>query len=439
MKNNKIIYATILFSLTTTLSAYTLTISTAYELSLDNSNEIKSSAYQIKASDESINQIYSKLYPNINFSASHSRTDFELNHQNYRFDNEYEQIETITDYTISLDQTIYNKDIFSKIDIEKNRSNLYKIKLLMQKKELTKEVLKVYLNILKSRNKIDLYKSFVEFNKNKVQSAQKKFEMNLSNKMDTLQSKVEYNSAKINLSKEKKLLKLYNLKLEQLINDKSFTLPKIVFKKLNNSNIELMKKTVVNNDNFSSNLNIQQAKLGVKISTLEIENASAGHYPTLAFNAKYTKYDSDDATTDYENLNKVSISLKVPLYTGGYTNSRVAVSKFKQKAAIEDLNVVKKNLDIQYNELYAIFNSSLESLHLYNESLASAQLYIESISLGFQNGLKSILDLNDAQNKLYEIKYSYTENMYEMLDAYVGLLIISNDFDNLKLIDNILN
>lgn len=433
---NSFLYTLSLVFLISSLNGDTLSISKAYELSLDNSNEMKSSAYQLEASKENINQVKSKLYPQISANVTHSRTDFEVNHMQSRAD--YEIVETSTDYTVALNQTLYNQEIYSKIGIERTRLKLSKIKLELQKQELSTRVLKTYLDILKSKTKIDLYDSFAKYNKYKSTSIEKKYKMNLSNKMDLLQAKVDYNTSKVNLAKEKKLFNIYNLKLQQLIGTEKFSLPNVDFKTIDLQTIELMKKSVKIDENFDSNLNMQQAKLGIKLTKQEIKNAQNGHYPTLSLNARYTKYDSDDISTDYESMNKVSLQLEVPIYNGGYVNSKVASSRLTAKAAQEDLELTKKNVQIQYDELLAIFNSSVDSLNLYQESLDSAHLYIDSVSLGFQNGLKSIIDLNDAKNKLHDLKYKYMENMYEMLNSYVELLIINNKLEDLKLIDTII-
>jgi outer membrane protein len=77
-------------------------------------------------------------------------------------------------------------------------------------------------------------------------------------------------------------------------------------------------------------------------------------------------------------------------------------------------------------------------LTLYLESLNSAKAYLNSIEQSFNAGLKSSLDLNDAKSKLYEVKYRFIENIYDMIDAYINLLIITNNFEHLKLVDNII-
>ena len=437
MKNSKLLYVFVTLCFSVVLNAETLTITKAYELSLENSNDLKSTNYQVESKKENINQVKSELYPRVNFSASHSKTDFEINHLQNRVD--YEQIETSTDYTISLNQTIYNKELFSKINMEETRVKLYAINAKLQEQELAKRVLKSYLDILKSKNLINYYKSVSNHNQSKLKAVKKRFEMNLSNKMDLLEIEVEYNSSKLDLVKEKKLLDVYKLRLKQLIGDTKFDLPKVDFNTIDLTNIKQMRKVVISHNNLESNLLLKQASLGKILSAKEMENSLSGHYPKVTINAKYTKYESDDITTDYENMKRVGLQIEIPIYRGGYTSSRVISSKLMNKAANEDLLMVKKDIKIEYEELLALFDTSITTLDMYIETYKSAKLYYNSVSIGFENGLKSIVDLHDAQSKVNNVEYKYMESIHELVNNYVGLLIVTNNFEDLKLIDKILN
>ncbi len=419
------------------LNGEVLTISEAYDLALTNSSLMKSSKYQLEAKKESVEQVKSEFYPQVHGSVTHSKTDFEINSMINRLD--YDISETTTDYMISLSQSIYNPQTYARLNVEKTRVKLYEINIDMEKQELAKTVLKAYLDILKSQNKITLLSSYVQYTKSKFEVIEKRFDMKLSNKMDLLQSKVEYTTSKLELTKEKSLFNVYKLKLTNLIGISDIEFPLMDASTLDSTIMQNLYSKVSDKSDFQSNLEMQQALFAIVISKFDLKSSYSGHMPKLTFDAVYTKYDSDDISTDYENSKKMMLSLKLPIYQGGYVNSKVTASKLNLKAANEDLNQLNDDLQSRYDELLAIFRSSVDSVTLYKESLESTKLYLDSINLGFQNGLKSIIDLYDAQNKLNEVKYQYIENMYELMDAYVGLLMVTNNFEELKLLDQVLN
>jgi len=304
---------------------------------------------------------------------------------------------------------------------------------------LAQELFKTYLDILKSHNKINLLESYLEYNRSKLEELSKKFAMNLSNKMDLLQMRVEYNSAQIDLDKEKKLLKVYDLKFKRYIGDFEYELPQIESDKILLGTITQMREQVVAENDLQKSLLVKQAQAQLEVSDAEVQNAKSGHLPKLTFDAVYNKYDTDTPTVDapYNTVKYAMFSLNIPIYGGGYVSSKVDSSRLMKKAASEDLENAKKETQVFYNEYIAVFEASSQSVTMYKDALASAELYLEAINQGYEHGLKSIIDLNDAKNKLNEVKYKYVENLYSLVDSYIGLLMVTNNFKELNLLDKL--
>jgi len=435
MKNKLLILCTVTLS---SLYADVLYPSSAYTLALQNANTIKSSILQIDAKKEDLNQWSSKYYPQIDFTVDYNTFDYETNN-NASFNPGTEELERSLDYTLALRQSIYNHETRTKVELERKRIYLSEVQLQREKQELSQEVFKAYMIALNSQNKIDLLKAYLGYNEQKLEAIQKRYKLTISSKMDLLESQVEVSRSKIDLIKEEKLLKTYILKLKQLTNLENIELPKIDFE-----NFEI--SSLINDDDLSqdadtyleNNLEYIQSNETIKLLNLEIQNAKSAHYPTLDFDARYTLFDSDSSTTDYENSLRWSIKLNIPLYSGGYTSSRVTSSQINQKASYEDLEVVKKDLTLRYDELLSLLNTSIRSVDVYKEALVSSKSYLEFISQGYDNGLKSSIDLYEAKSKVFEIKYEYTKNIQEFIQVYVDYLILNNDIEKLSQIDDII-
>ena len=436
MKNNKFILP---FLLTlTSLNADTLLFSKAYELALENAHSIKASIFKVEASKEKLKQEKARLYPQINLSAYYKKSQYNYN-ENYSANKDTID-QGLMSYSLSVKQSIYNAEIYSKISLERSRSELYGVGVELEKEELAQTVFKVYLDLLKTHNKINLYSSYLKYTKLKLDELNKKYKMFMVNKMDLLEMRVEYKSAQIDLNKERKLLAVNKLKLKQLIGDNEYTLPSIKSDKKILNNIDSMKISVIDKSDFSSNLQLLQAQLALKLSKKDIENAFDAHYPRLDLEASYAGYSTDDPTTDslYKNTNSIMLVLNVPIYSGGRVSSKVKELKLTSSAANEELINTDKEIRVKYDEYLTLFEASAESVSMYKDALESSNLYVDSIEQGYQHGLKSIIDLNDAENKLYEVKYKYIDNIYDMVDSYISLLIVTNNFENIELLDKLL-
>jgi len=419
------------------LDAEVLVFSKAYQLALENAHSIKASVFKAEGAKERIEQAKSSLYPQINLSAYYKKSEYNYN-ENYNASGDSID-QGLINYSLSVKQSLYNAEVYSKIASEKSRSKLNDLSVELEKEELAQSVFKVYLDLLKTHNRIDLYNSYLDYSKSKLDELNQKYDMYMANKMDLLEMKVEYQSAQIDLKKEKKLLTVYKLKLKQLIGDVEFELPLIDSTKILEQSIEDIKLSVIGKTDFSSNLQLLQSQLALKLSREDIENSFDAHYPRLDLEASVAGYDTDDPTSDslYKDVKSIMLVLNVPIYSGGRISSRVRELESQSEAASEELINVQKEIQVKYDEYLALFEASVESVSMYKDAFESAAIYVDAIEQGYNHGLKSLIDLNDAQNKQYEVKYKYIENIYEMVDSYIGLLIVTNNFEEIGLLDKL--
>ncbi len=416
------------------LNAEVLLFSTAYKLALENAHSIKASIYKVSSAKESLVQEKARLYPQVNVSAYYKKSEY-----NY-YDSDREALKQgLFNYGVSVKQAIYNPEIYSKINVERSKNELFSVGINLEKEQLAQKVFIAYLEVLKSNNRIKLYESYLEYSKSKLDELTIKYKKFMVSKMDILEMKVSYKSAKIDLIKERKIFIVNELKLSQLIGDVAYELPSINFNESILSSIKKMKESVLNKDDFSTNLMLLQANLEMKVSQGEVENAFDAHYPRLNLEASMYGFDTDDPDVQapYKHTKNVMLVLNIPLYSGGAASSRVRQNKLKTKSMNEKLLDTQKNISVQYKEYTALFEASVESVSMYKDAYESALLYVESIEQGYKHGLKSVIDVNDAKTKQYEVKYKYIENIYEMVNSYIGLLIVTNNFKNIDLLDKI--
>lgn len=436
MRNNNFILGVILVNLVLgSLHAEPLTFSSAYDLALKNSNAIKSNVYMSEADEEKINQEKSHLYPKIDLSGYYKKSEYVSNPGSSGGDKRTTR-QGLYNYSVSLQQSIYDASIYSRINTQKARSEYSKSGVELKKEELAHEVFSSYLNLLKSRNRIKLNESYILFNEAKLKELTKKYELHLINKMDLLEVQVDYDSAKIDLNRERKLYDVYDLKLKQLIGTVEYELPFIDTDKPVLDMINIMKETVGTD---KKSLKIKQAQIAVDISEGEVDIASDGHLPTLSLRGSYAKYETDDPNIEaaYDSTKYIMLNIDIPIYTGGYTSSRIATTELMYKAAQEDLIDIQKKVKVEYDESLALFETSAESIVMYKNALKSSELFVESIDQGYKYGLKSITDLQDAKVKYYEVRYKYIENIYDLVDSYIRLLIVTNNFDNIDILDRL--
>lgn len=423
-----------IFILTSLSFAKELTLSKAYNLALENSNKLNSSELNLDSKKEDLNQVKANLYPQISGEISYSNRKSHFNELlNRTVDLERERS---IDYSLKLNQTLFDAEVYSKINLEKKRLKLYEVNVEKDKKDLLLDIVDKYMKVFKIKNNIDLLTSEMKYYKYINSAAEKQIKLNLINKMDLLESQVNYNMSVVKLKKEEKLLEISMQDLKKTIEFSNFSMPKINYAIAESKLLELNES--ISKDLYKNSIEMKEALLSKEFSQEEVKNSKTAFVPKLSLNASYTKYDSTDLSSDYEDTSRIIVSLKIPIYSGGLKLSKLESSKLKYLASLEDMKHVEKTTSTMFDEYRNQFNSSLQLVLLSQNLIKSGELYLKSIEQGFSRGLKSLIDLYEAKVKLNEIKSDYIESTYTLIESYTNLVILSGNYSKILLLDDLI-
>lgn len=398
-----------------------LSLSKAYELSLNYESNIRSLGYQKEAKKEEINQTKSYLYPQVNASVSKTDRRYKTNNTKRYLDEDYDK------YSITASQIIYNAEAMAKVVSSKSRSNYSSLNYESAKQKLAFDVTDSYISVLKAQNSISVALAFKDATFTKYQQIKKKFDLGLSNEMDLLESRIIFEQAEIDLVKEENLLELHKLKLMNLtgIDVNTVKIPNVDFDKID---ITLLRidQNILENNNFE----IAKAKETIQLSNNEINIAKYGHFPTVSLSANYDKYKNDNITGDYDNDRRIMLELRVPIFQGGLTNSRIEQNQLLARSSNEDLDNAKRMSYLELQEAKLNYDLAVKNIKLYKDSEKSARLYLLSVNKGYDKGLKSLIELEDGKTKLIENQFKVIESVYSLIQSYAKIANVMGNLDD---------
>jgi len=427
MKSN--LYKSILFyMIAMTLHAEPLTFSKAYNLALEKSHTLKSSDYMYQSETQKTEEEESALYPHLNLSGSYKKA---------RYYSSGVSKQTVANYTLSFKQSIYNAGTYARINVQKQHSKYANLDVKQKKIALTQDIMKAYLDAMRSDAKIKLLESDITYTRSMQTKIQKQFVMRLSDKVDLLSMQVEYNSAKIELDKEKKTYNTYIQTLEEYTEETNIEMPQINLRDNVQPLLDSMKKAA---SGQIKSIDLAQSHTVLKMKEYELKQAKAGYYPKIDLDVVYSKSDMNSRTVQdpFTKSEYAVISLSMPLYDGGYNSAAVEVAKLTKQAANEDLQDTKQKIDVKYKNALSLFQSSMDSVNLYKEALESAHLYVNAVKTKYDKGQDSVIEYNKAKQKLYNIRYKYINNIYDMLQSYLQILTYTNNLEHIVLLDKLL-
>ncbi|QFG30189.1 TolC family outer membrane protein [Pseudomonas umsongensis] len=161
----------------------------------------------------------------------------------------------------------------------------------------------------------------------------------------------------------------------------------------------------------------------VKVAEAQADSQRAGHYPTLSLTSQLSRrenrqYQEQDPRQD---AYYVGVQLDIPLYSGGAVRASVAKAEAQVAGAQSDYDVQRQQLaeDIEADYLGVV--AGFAKSKAMQRAVESNQRALISTQKGFQGGVRSTVDILDAQQRVFQARRDLLDTKLDMLQSYVSL------------------
>ena len=173
------------------------------------------------------------------------------------------------------------------------------------------------------------------------------------------------------------------------------------------------------------NLNVLFAQSNYEIASLEVDRARAGHLPTLDLVASASALTNSGTTVGDIGGNSRSgllgIVVNVPIYTGGFVNSRVRETISLQDRARADLESAKRAAVSNAQDGFSGVNSAAAGVKAFEQAVASAEVALQSNILGQEVGIRTNLDVLNVQQNVYSTRRDLANAYFQYMIAVLRL------------------
>lgn len=174
----------------------------------------------------------------------------------------------------------------------------------------------------------------------------------------------------------------------------------------------------------ANGLSVAQAQTAWEIARREADKQRGGHYPTLDLAASYS--DSRNASVGTVTgvdvkTTVLGLELSLPLYQGGATSSKVREALANQEKARHDLDNVRRQAVLDARQAYLGVISGKAQIAALEQAVLSSQAQLDSSQLGLEVGVRTRVDVLNAQQQLYANKRQLAVARYQTLVAGLQL------------------
>jgi outer membrane protein len=390
------------------LSAHGADLLGVYRDALVSDPVFQSARAQHQAGIEALPQARAGYLPSVSASAS-------------RFRN---QVDTSTspqvDYnsqslSVSLSQPVFRWQNWIAISQAEQQVLQAEATLAAARQDLILRVSQAYFDVLLAQDNVALSEAQKTAISEQLAQAKRNFEVGTSTIVDTLEAQARYDQAVAKEIADKNDLEVKKRALQQLVGKPADALTPLkdplALEGPKPASIEEWAAAAT-----TSSYAVAVSRAALEIARQEVERAKAGHYPTVDLSASYSKsksplqsLDGSDITTD---TGSVGLQLSVPLFAGGATQSRVRQALAGRDRAEQDLENTTRTVAQSVRQNYLNVTSGIAQVKALEQALASTQSQLDSTILGRDVGVRTSVDVLNAQQQVFQTRRDLQQARY---------------------------
>ncbi len=175
-----------------------------------------------------------------------------------------------------------------------------------------------------------------------------------------------------------------------------------------------------------NNLNIQIQEDAFKLAEQEVERAKAAHLPTLDAVASISDNYSSGSPSVFSSGNDlktgtIGVELQIPLYQGGAIESRERQALLNKQKAQDDVEIARRKTDLETQRAYLNLSTTIAQVKALDQALISSQSQVDSTTLGYEVGVRTSVDVLNAQQQLFSAKRDLLQARYNYLVNIIRL------------------
>jgi outer membrane protein len=174
------------------------------------------------------------------------------------------------------------------------------------------------------------------------------------------------------------------------------------------------------------NLQVRIAQSGLVFATQEIARNRGAHYPTLdAFATLSESGSGTTSTTAGTNTDTrsaiVGVQIAVPIYQGGAISSRVREAIANEDRARQDLENARRTAEFNARQAFLGITSGTAQVRALEQALVSTQSQLSSTRLGQEVGVRTQVDVLNAQQLLFSARRDLAQSKYNYILSLLRL------------------
>lgn len=320
-------------------------------------------------------------------------------------------------------QNILNSDLVLAAVSAKNIRQVASQNTISNKIEAVTLVSKAFYDVLLTQQQIKVTDEDIVRLERNVKDATSQYKNGIVDKTDYQRATIALNNAKALRKGQQEIVKSKIETLKSIMNYPLKAPLELVF-----DSVQMEQETefdVGQNIDYGSRIEYQQLQTRRK---LQIDNLNYARFSFLPVMQGFAAYSLNYLNNNIIELYKVDypqsyigFSLVFPIVHGGKRWMNIRQGKWQIKKADLDIKELENNINAQYAQVLAAYNSSLAEFLAMKENVQLAREVYKIIQLQYRNGIKTYLEVITAETDLRSAEINYFNALYQVLSNKIDL------------------
>ena len=367
------------------------------------------------AGRERFPQGLSLLLPQISATASGSRVNTQLSEPQPfgGLSSTYNQHA----YTLSLSQPVFRWSNYQQFQQGKLSVLFSEAQFAQAQADLIVRVTQAYFDVLYAEDSINYIVAQKAAISEQLASAKRNFEVGTATITDTNDAQAKYDLVVAQEILARSNLDIARAALQQIVGKPPANLAPLV------RDVRLAAPEPAEIEPWvtsaeQQNYVVAQNQANLEIARRQIEVNRAGHYPTVDLVASRTYTNNGNtgfSVVTSQTSNAIGLQLSVPIFSGGFTSSKVREGIALKDKSENDLDFARRAAAQNARVAYFGVTSGLAQVRALQAAELSSQSALDSNKLGYQVGVRVNIDVLNAQQQLFSTQRDLARARYDTL------------------------
>ncbi|KTD46125.1 outer membrane protein TolC [Legionella quinlivanii] len=402
--------------------SYSADLMDIYHQALENDPIFKEAYSTYMSSNEALPQARAALYPQLTTTAQVARNVEDVRSQSASVEQTYNS----NQWQVTASQAVFNYQAWAKVQQAKASVKAAQATFNNSAQDLILRTAKAYFDVLLAKDTLNFAEAKKRANKRQLDQAEQRFKVGLDAITSVYEAKAAYDQSVAEVISARNNQINQNENLRKLTNHVyDYLAP------LRDSRIPLIKPEPDNVNEWidlglNQNYNLFAAKYNLLSARENIKAQAAGNWPTLTIQGNSGQTHNSAGNGSFfipsrQSNSNVALALNFPAFQGGLVQSQTRQAQFDFQSASEQLERTYRDVEVNSRIAFNTIIDGISKVKADRQTVISTQNSLESTEAQFQVGTRTMVDVVNAQQRLFEAQRQLASDQYDLINALLNL------------------